>query len=225
MPDEFWAAIVGAVVGGVITTLLQVAQQTHERSLRNSERLEQRKMFAYSLVYKLMTINSMFVRVSHHLEKAFEAAPEDWEPWQFLEGYATSHKHVVFSPEEMTLLLKVSADSFNDIAALDEVHNALSDTLGVFSRHKERIHELLPPSRMDGRKGHIEATQEQYMAARPYMVVANGIARDMRLSAKRDASRTFQAMQAAIPKFNRTLDMKLLVEQKAPEEWLDLPQV
>jgi len=222
LPDEFWAAVIGAVVGGLVAALLQLLQQSHERGVRQKERLEQQRTLAYSLIYKLMTISSTFTRVSHHLERSFQEAPEGYEPWQFLEAYATPHQHVSFSSDEMTMLLRVSVESFNDIVALDGIHNALSDTLVAYGNKREKITELLPPAMVNGRIGTIVVTHEQIMAARPFIIQANGIARDLRAHASRDAERAWKVMRALVPRINLKLDMKVAIGQKDPGEWLEV---
>ncbi len=225
MGEEFWAAaggaVVGAVIGGLISLGLQIIAQNAQETEREAERLERQRSLAYSLLYKLLVISSMFKTVSHHLEHRFAKVSDELEPWQAVTAYATPHQHVHFSAEELTMVMRADKDLFNTIVTLDERHNSLADTLVLYKSQREGIVERLSPTGFAGNVISGEVETVTYNRTRPLMIEANGVIQGARKIAARDSEIVWKAVEEVVERLNAALGMKMKVEKKADEEWLD----
>lgn len=216
MSSEFWAAIfgalLGAVVGGLITFLLQLHAQRRAAATRETDRHETRKALAHAILFKLIKIHSRFKIFSDHIENAFaeaEAAPFQNEPWQFVRAVATNPSHVLFTADEMTLLITLKEDDlFNGILSLDDAHNTMVDLFDLYRSKRDELTHVLPPQAFVGEIGSATLTAEEVLPYRPLMIEANGLVTAMRPWALKDAHDTEALIRSAQKAFGEKLGMK-----------------
>jgi len=135
MENEFWAAVVGAIVGsisgGLIAWLLQLSQDRRQTNDRN-------KSLARSLIFKLIRIYSDLRAFKTHVDQCDATAKQDQLPmgWQSLRAIGNLPDPVVFTPEEMGYLLSLkNYKLFDKVLSLDVIH---SSTLRIFELYKDR---------------------------------------------------------------------------------------
>lgn len=149
---EFWAAIAGAIVGGLIALVIQLVALWAAKAERKEDHNERRRALGYALLFKMIQIYSNLRQLRDHLAGAYERGLEDGleEPWQFVMPIVNVPDRVEFSTDEMSMLLSLGNDDvFNDLASLDQVHNSLCSRLIPLS-HLIKILNLLSVTMLVG---------------------------------------------------------------------------
>jgi hypothetical protein len=83
---EFWSAIVGAIVGGLIALGAQMLALRADRKRREEDHKREQQALAASLLFKMMRIHSNYIGVVNYIEECFaEAAKKGMhdEPFRF----------------------------------------------------------------------------------------------------------------------------------------------
>lgn len=220
MSTEFWAAIIGAIVGsvsaGVITWLLQ-------RNQDKRQILERNKGLARSLIFKLVRIHSDMVGFKSHVEEGVaNAAQNDLElGWQSLRAIGNLPERISFSSDEMAYLLSLGNDDlFNKVLSLDVVH---SSTIGIFELYKERrlaLTDMLSASAMEGAVGTTELNDSQLAFFAPKFAELDLLVADMKSRVDTDAMESREALLGTAVAVRQTLGPKFSIqlnEQKPPE--------
>lgn len=224
MGTEFWAAIVGAIVGAgigaMVSYFLQRQNLNEARAERERASRDIRKGLARSLIHKLMKVHSHAGQLDRHMSKLFaRASAKEQRPCQAAQVISPVSQSIYFSTEEMGLLIALKMeDQYNDAAMLDERHNSLFALLADFNELKLRFTELFTPEGMTGEVGHLMLTNEQMKAAMPRMlhIDQNLIAlRDEATSLARDS---WALVTSVANGFNKTLDLALEIRQQPQDE-------
>jgi len=115
--SEFWSAVVGAAVGGLIAYVVQKVALIEARNQRKEDARNIQTALANSLLFKMIRIHSDMYGISRHIESCFEDAKKrkfDGEPWQFFLPLANPPDPIHFSSDEMGMLLALKNDvAFN----------------------------------------------------------------------------------------------------------------
>jgi hypothetical protein len=132
---EFWSAIIGAIVGGLIAYIVQVKALREGRRLRDEDHKRVQQAQGNALLFKMIRIHSDLHGIHRHIEGCFEQAEQKGltgDPWQFVLPLANPPGPIHFSSEEMGMLLALKTDDvFNLVVKMDTVHNSLSDAVAV----------------------------------------------------------------------------------------------
>jgi len=170
MANEFWAAIIGAVVGGIIAFLIQLIILVAAARLRSTERDERTKALAHALLFKVIRIHSNLHGLQQHLEETTAKIAEnatDRRPWQCYLPLANMPPEVTFSTDEMAMLLALGDDDlFNGLVSFDEVHNGTISVVKSLNIRREQLTKGLP-AKMDGDRGDTFLTAEQVQYLEP----------------------------------------------------------
>lgn len=152
---EFWSAMAGAIVGGLIAYAMQTQVLSEARDQREEDFNRVQRGLANSLLFKMVRIMSSFRYIDHHMKEAYGRAEEGDQPWQFVQPIINPTPRVHFTSEEMGMLLaQKSDDIFNSVASIDEVHNALITVLEQHSVHRQDLMQRLPaPQQVEGEMG------------------------------------------------------------------------
>ncbi|MCF6198996.1 MAG: hypothetical protein L3J67_06280 [Hyphomicrobiaceae bacterium] len=71
--NEFWAAIIGAIVGGLISAGLQWLAYREQKKQREEERKNKDTAIAHSLLFKMIGIHTNLYHFNDYLEKPFQS--------------------------------------------------------------------------------------------------------------------------------------------------------
>jgi hypothetical protein len=229
LTTEFVAAIVGAVVGGVIALLVQLIALSAAARERQQERLETQAALGRSVLYKMVSIHSNLFKLAAHIDEGYELARQQGrEPWEAIMPILNVPDRVVFTPEEMSMLLAQRDDNlFNTLLSMDSIHNS---TLAIFLRYaeyRENLGAQLSVDRMDGNVGSTLLTNEEHKRLRPRMVERrlllpprtplNGILDSLRTRGRQDADEAFAALHALLKLLNSKLGLKLTLALSASD--------
>lgn len=190
MSNEFWSAIGGAVVGGLIAFAIQLVALRAAAKQRAEEAAERRKALGHALLFKMLKIYSHLHQFNEHLEETFakaEKAGSEREPWEIVLPIANHPAAFHFSTDEMAMLLSLKNDDvFNDVLSMDEVHNSTIVLFQTFAERRLALTSLLS-AEMEGMVGTTELTKEQWQFLRPKMVEVNDLIKSMRQRCELDA--------------------------------------
>jgi hypothetical protein len=181
---EFWATIVGAIVGGVISLAIQMISFREGRSIRQEDRKRQDEALARSLIFKSMRIlSNIHVIQGHFVESDARAAADgvNAEPWEKYLPIANPPEPINFSSDEMGMLLGLKDDAiFNAMMDMDVRHNSIITTLKAFNTSRTALTEAVSSV------GYLDAEEGQRLShimprgaatlLRPKMIEVNTLA-------------------------------------------------
>ena len=211
MSGEFWAAILGALVGalagGGISALLQRWQ--HRREKRERDRAT-----AQSLFFKVLRIHSDLEGYRQHVAKCdAEAEGKDLcRGWQSLMPIANGPGRIAFTPEEMALLLSLrDMDLFNRILSLDAVHGSTIDMFELYASRRQALLAMMPAD-MRGSIGTIALTEDDFRRVGPLVVEVQDIDAAIRDRAEKDAQEAEKALRGLNDALRPVLGYRLELE-------------
>lgn len=134
--SNFWAAIVGAIVGGVFSVGLQAYNFYHGQKKTN-------RALGYSLLFKLMTIHTHQSHFLKHINNMKQHDPDVEHPARWLLPIANVPHRIEFSSDEMAMLLSLkNNDVFNKIASLDGVYNSILPVWSLYQAVRTELGNL-----------------------------------------------------------------------------------
>jgi hypothetical protein len=209
MGAEFIAAIAGAVVGGVIALLVQLVAL----NAAAKERLEKQAALGRSLLFKVVSIHSNLHHLARHINEGYRVAGErKCEPWQSILPILNLPDRVIFTPEEMSMLMAQDDNNlFNTLLSMDSIHNS---TLAIFSEYAKRREELqaqVSVQKMVGNVGTIVLSEEERRRLGPLMFELNDLLDGLKGRSRRDADEGYAALQALSSLLRSELGLKLRI--------------
>lgn len=196
---EFWSAIVGAIVGGLIALFVQLIALRAAKKQRAEDQKETRRALGNSLLFKMVRIHSNIYGIHRHIEERFEEAMQrglGGEPWQFFLPLANPPEPVNFSSEEMGMLLaQKNDDVFNLVLPMDVIHNSMIVLVKLINQERQKLSSLLKPDEVDGHviTGHL--SKEQVLMFRPRMIEVNTLIESTRVNANRGTRDSREALK------------------------------
>lgn len=220
--SEFWSGIIGAVlgaiVGGCISYVIQHRALRETRSQRREDYLRSQRGLANALLFKVIRIHSDFHGIHRHIEECFEKAKDQGltgEPWQIVLPLANFPDSVQFSSDEMGMLLGLKNDSvFNRVVELDVIHNSLIDAAKIMSSERKALSDRLEATNASGTTLTGSLNREAYLALRPKMIEVNSLIDAVRVSAQRDVAESIIAMTALQELLRERLGLSYKLESK-----------
>jgi hypothetical protein len=218
MPNEFWAAILGAFVGGLVSCGLQWLAFKEAANRRREELVERNRALAHSILFKMIRIHSNL----HHLTMNLRLAQVEGQkaglnqPWQYLRPLANWPDTVHWTPEEMSLLLSLREDDlFNSIVSLDIVHNS---TLELFKTHREMHAEVaaLLPGEVNEGVAQSELSPEQARVIAPKIAGLNMLGESMIQRCETDYAEAAKVLADLNRVLSEKLGLKYKIEDKQP---------
>jgi hypothetical protein len=142
--SEFWAAIAGASVGGVITYFIQLQSLREARRGREESQLAENRALGYSLLFKTLAIWNNFFHLKNHVDQArqIQAAGGFDILSSVLRPLASLSDPVKYDAREMSLLLSLQEDkTFNAVLSQDAIHNGILPVWSLYAQKREQLHD------------------------------------------------------------------------------------
>lgn len=211
--DEFWAAIIGAVVGGLIAGLTQWA-------FARSQRKQQERALATSLLLKLGKLTATLMVTKQHVDDCFAEAGEvgpDTQSWQILIPIANLADLVHFTPDEMSLLLAQANDRiFHLVLGLDDRHNDIITLMRSFQEKRTEINRRLEPhqiiDRVVGDRVDVRYPPDVMRALSPYAIDLNSIVDHLQNDLPKDVETARTATERAQTLLKNRLGLKFRIQ-------------
>jgi hypothetical protein len=167
------------------------------RRQKEKDRFELRKALGFALFYKMIQIspelNNSAVAISGSIEEGRKKGLVDL--YQAVQPPVPIADKVRFSPEEMALLLSIDSKLFNQIAALDNLHNSTISLFELYLSRRTAVFERFGAT-MVGSLGTTGLTAADSNWLAPRAVELNGIAHAMFQQATSDAKLTYAALES-----------------------------
>lgn len=181
METGFSPAIIGAIIGGLFAVMAQFAASYIEWRVEKRRRSEEDILRLHSIFRKLNYIfSNNFTYLSHWHGCQKEAPSKDMELWQYLIPMVTFPPHVNFSNEEIQILQKLGSSVLaNDIENLAFRLNSNIDGMREYNILQNELKRMLPTSDFDRDIGHANIPREDYEEARPIMIQANFLSKQI----------------------------------------------
>lgn len=210
--SEFWAAVIGALVGavagGAIAAWIQLISLKEARRQRQEDRDETREALGNSILLKVMRIHSNNYGLRKDVDDAFKTAVEEgleWEPWQIVRTFANLPNHFHISTNEMALIFSFGDDDLLEwMSLIDETHNGLIDILGLYSTMRQALTDKLP-IKMTGERATAHLTPDQILTHGLKISELNHLANHMRERLKLDLDDSYRTLT----KLHEVLTLKL----------------
>jgi len=190
-------SIVGSVLGGCISYFLQRKNLQVAKAQRDEDGHETRKALGYSLLFKMIMVVSDLETLRKSLRGCLDEAQKrggEWRPWQVVLPVANVPSDINFSPDEMALILSLDDKVFNQIAALDELHNSTSTLFTVYASKRTAMTENFGAERMEGMTGTASLTRAEFERMVPRAAELDGIIDAMLVRTGRTAERQKQPL-------------------------------
>jgi hypothetical protein len=182
LPSEFWAAIAGAVVGGIVSGAisywLQRKSFNETKRQRNEDRADKNTALASSLLLDMSSIVSNLYRIWETLNSAKKDIDrEKIEPWQRFQPLANIPERINFSKDDLALLMSLRDDKvLNELLGFDRIHNSTIDIMNLLSRRRQELIDRLPaPNYFEGLKGSGVIPPQVRAAFMPRMLEVNSL--------------------------------------------------
>jgi hypothetical protein len=217
---EFWAGVIGAIVGATISAMVSFALQqqviSEARANRQQDNLEKRRALATALMFKVMRIHSDFATLHRHIEDCFRKGSDigpDAQPWQFFTPLATFHEPVHFTNDETVVLFGLkNNDVFAQVVDLDARHNSLMDVVKVASLMRRELTQRLTPERVDGYALSGTLSREKLMPLMPQILEVHSIIEYARPKAASETQASWRALEQLSSLLRDKLDLTIRVE-------------
>ncbi|MBX3512814.1 MAG: hypothetical protein KF750_04450 [Xanthobacteraceae bacterium] len=213
---EFWSAIAGAIVGGMIALVAQLIAIRATRKQITADKLDIQKTLCASIIFKLIRIHTNILGVYSHIEGCLSGAKQRGlvgDPWQFVTPLINPPGHVHFNSDEMAMLLGLKDfEVFNAVLSLDVVHNSHIDSLRVLSSERRALTDRLEAEEANGVMLSGTMSHEQMMRLKPKMIEVNTLVEQMKERTKKDSSLAFRALDQVNMLFREKLGLTYRVE-------------
>jgi hypothetical protein len=219
---EFWSAIAGAIVGGLIAYVIQIRALREGRTQRAEDRQLVRQAQAHALLFKMIRIHSDFRSMQQHIVDCFTRGATQGmtgEPWQFFQPLANLPDPVHFTADEMGMLLGLKDnDVFNLVAPLDIVHNSFFEALRVTFLERRALVDALAIGKVEGLvvSGTLDPNSERGLRFRAKMNEVNTLIETLRVNTKRDVDETARALDLLSNLFHEKLGLAYKITPNKP---------
>jgi hypothetical protein len=151
MSGEFWAAIAGAVIGGllsgIISWLLQRSSYIEARRQRAEDERAMQRMLSTALLIKMNAIYSDINSCHKHFEESIknaQASDSTLEPWQCITKLSNVFPNIQFTMDELTFVHQLAdLDLFNDLSNMDRVHHAIRETVLTYIEKRSTLEDMI----------------------------------------------------------------------------------
>ncbi len=223
--SEFWAAIVGAVVGGLLALFAQWLAIRAERKQREVERFRNKQALAMSLLFKVRDMHGNYVQSRRSIEEQFADAEQRsmvGEPWRFFKPFSSNLTHFQFTPDEKVTLLELKNDRLlNETLLLEPRHFHYVESLSTLNRLIFELVEKTVPEHVEGDQGRVELTRDEYMKLRPRMLQVNSLIDELRAEASEDAEAFGKLMEELAKAYKDKLRLPFIITPLPPQNRQD----
>ncbi|MBB4520453.1 UNVERIFIED_ORG: hypothetical protein M2435_001233 [Rhizobium sophorae] len=215
--SEFWSALAGAIVGGLIAFLIQKQDQKAARQEREDARKMEAKSHGYSLLFKVLSIHGTFADIRSHVLESLELRERKKVSMlsSVLLPIANVATPVEFAPAEMAMLLSLKDDdTFNLLVSLDRIHNSIIPVWSIYEAKRAAIPTQSNRHVFDKTqgKGEFDVENGSHLEASIYEVEM--LAKELARRAELDFAEADQAMQKLVPLLNDRLKLEISVTGK-----------
>jgi hypothetical protein len=215
--SAFGGTIIGSVLGGLISFCLQKKSLAATRALHDADRKEVRKALGYAMFFKMIRLCSDLQQLGKPVVEAIEQAKPGGhagELWPRVMPIAPLPDPIKFTPEEMALVLSLDNKLFNDMAALDDLHNSTVAIFRLYGEMRNSLTATLSTVAITGNVGATLLTKEQKERMGPRSVELDMLIQGMVERTQIDGNKAWQCLERLHAVLEKEFDLKHRLELK-----------
>ncbi len=206
----------GAAISALVSYLLQRNSFAEARRQKELDKREERRTLGLNVFTKMIRIASTLEQLKQSLEGAFARAERDnikGSPWTMVIPLANFPAKVHFEPKELTEIMKLDFNLFNDLGPFDDVHNTLLDVFQLYRTDRNALTSTLSAD-MKGMLGSTTFTQEELKRLAPKMAALDTIVDGMVQRTLADSTEAWAILSRLQDALNKEFGLKLRLERK-----------
>jgi hypothetical protein len=219
------SVLAGATVSAVVSYVLQQRSFAEARDQKAQDRFETKKTLGLNLFNKMMRIASNTEILKRGLEENISKLDMNLlaqEAWMFVLPIANLPGAVHFAAEELTLLMQIDIDLFNEMGQFDEIHNSLVELFAVYRTKRAALTDALPATMSEERvtpnqrsvTGTTYLTADEMKRFGPQMVQLNLLVQGMLERARQDTTEAWALLDRLRETLNKEFKLRLSFERK-----------
>lgn len=214
MESEFWAALVGAIVGGAIAFVVQLIVLLEGRRQRAFDAQERKVTLAHTFLFKLVKVRCHYAFLKDLIDRQREVGDQlggSREPWQYLAEMPTAPPPVVFAYEELNMLVSLGEPGLlNELHLVDEMHNSTLNVLAHYGRVRSELIATFPAD-VEGATGWI--SKEDIKKILPRTTHVNVFAHELIENVEAGDKATDKLLEDVSQAFRKHLKIRLGIER------------
>lgn len=176
---QFWSTLIGAVVGAIVGGMISFGLQVHGVTATRNERLAARRQedlaIAFSVIVKVIKVMSNIGHIKAALYDGLSKlnTPESSgaESWQVVPPFGTKFPEVTFTKEESAFVFSTKVKSLMlSTLELADVYNDLVQMVSVYSEKREALTGEFSVAAMEGSLAATDFDRETLRSLLPRMV-------------------------------------------------------
>jgi hypothetical protein len=208
--------LVGTIISAIVSYLLQRTSFAEARRVKAQEKLEERKTLGLTLLHKMIRMTSTLQILKDSLDEAFADAKANsitGQPWQFVMPVVNFLDRVKFTPEELTFLMLLDRNLFNDFGPFDDIHNNL---LGVFELYRTKRSALtdILPAEMKGNLGTTGVSLNEILKLAPKAAELDFLIEGMVQRTRQDSKEAWELLDRLQKSLNKEFNLNLRIVPK-----------
>jgi hypothetical protein len=159
--------------------------------------------------------------LKHSLDNSFARAHAQGvhgEPWHLVMPIASLPANVHFEPKELTNLMRLDMELFNQIGPFDDVHNTIIETFALYRVERTALTDTLEAQMIDGSRGITNATESEMRRIAPKGASLNLLVQAMIERTRIDSEDAWKLMQRLQQVLNKEFNLSLRLERKLTEQ-------
>jgi hypothetical protein len=208
--------VFGAAISALVSYFLQRNSFAEARRSREKEKNERREAIGGALLFKMIRLTSDLEHLGKGVRQMLLAANEKkflGAPFQIVVPVAPLPDKVTFSPDEMSLILSMDTHLFNQMAALDELHNSTVALFEMYGNKRNSIMERFG-AKMEGAVGTTGLTEQDKLWLEPRAFELNQLVDFMLQRAEGDGKQAWEALESLHAVLQKEFGIKYKLELK-----------
>ena len=213
---SIFSLLVGTVVSSIVAYLLQRSSFSEARRIKAQDKLDERKALGLTLFHKMIRIASTLSILKLHIDEGVAQAATlkiTGQHWQFISPIATFPAGVKFSPEELTFLMLLDKNLFNDMGPFDDIHNTLLESFQLYGTKRNALTDTLE-AEVRGNVGAIMLTPAQMLKIAPKVAELNVLLEGMIERSNQDSKEALDLLERLRNSLNKEFGLELKIELK-----------
>ncbi|WP_316232895.1 hypothetical protein [Bradyrhizobium sp. SZCCHNPS2010] len=217
-----FSVIGGTLIGSTISTI--VALWTQKRNLaaakaqRDEERQAKREAIGYGFLFKLIRLASNLDALGKAVRQTLEGAAAKGfkgSAFQIVVPVVPLPDKIVFSPDEMGMVLSLDSAVFNQLGALDELHNSTVALFEMYGKQRTAVMDRFG-AKMEGTLGTTEMTEKDLHWLAPRAAELDQLVEMMLQRAEGDGKEAWVGLESLHAMLQKHFGIKHKLEPKYP---------
>jgi hypothetical protein len=205
----------GAAISAVVSYWLQRSSFAEARRQKETDKREDRRTLGLNVLTKMIRIASTIELLKQSLEQAFARAKRDGikgPAWALVVPLANLPGRVHFEPKELTEVMRLDFNLFNDLGPFDDVHNSLLDIFTLYKTDRSALTANMA-AEMTGAQGVTTITADEMRHLAPKMAALDTVLNGMVQRTATDSAEAWSILGRLREALNKEFDLKLQIEK------------